>query len=152
MFTSRTRLIRNNRDSLARLFVPVNSYTIFFSQPSVSPLTEAERDISRPQGCPYTTWISCVKKQLKTMNYPWLTQNNLLSKEQIGNVLSKITRNQDAHLCARKLLVYLFNYTINFHMKRINNNNNTPNKTKSVAIVEDVVTIYRKSYLCVYLK
>ena len=29
MFTSRTRLIRNNRDSLARLFVPVTLYDYF---------------------------------------------------------------------------------------------------------------------------
>ena len=32
MFTSRTRLFRNNRDSLARLFVPVTLIRLFFRQ------------------------------------------------------------------------------------------------------------------------
>ena len=32
MFTSRTRLIRNNRDSLARLFVPVTLIRLFFKK------------------------------------------------------------------------------------------------------------------------
>ena len=32
MFTSRTTLIRNNRDSLARLFVPVTLIRLFFKK------------------------------------------------------------------------------------------------------------------------
>ena len=32
MFTSRTRLIRNNRDSLAKLFVPVTLIRLFFKK------------------------------------------------------------------------------------------------------------------------